>query len=74
MWWCLPKIFINGIDVNSQKDDSIATKGSFSWKNSTNHLIWSVSFRGNYIITICFGNSVSDFERSKSAYNAKKII
>lgn len=57
--------------VNAQIDEAIATKGSFSWKNASNHLLWSASFRGNHIITIGFGNSATDFDRSKSADNAK---
>ena len=52
--------------VNAQIDEAIATKGSFSWKNASNHLLWSSSFRGNHIITIGFGNSATDFDRSKS--------
>ena len=34
--------------VNSEIDEAIATKGSFSWKNASNHLLWSASFRGPF--------------------------
>lgn len=56
--------------VNAQIDEAIATKGTFSWKNASNHLLWSAAFRGNHIVTIGFGNSEKDFDRSKSASNA----
>lgn len=57
--------------INSQIDATMNTKGTFNWKDASNHLLWSASFRGNHIITIGFGSSSTDFDRSKSPENAK---
>ncbi len=56
--------------VNQNIDELINTKGSFNWKNASNHLLWSASYQGNNLISIGFGNSKEDFERAKSPNNA----
>ena len=56
--------------VNQNIDESINTKGSFNWKNASNHLLWSASYQGNNLISLGFGNSKEDFERAKSPNNA----
>ncbi len=56
--------------VNQNIDESINTKGSFNWKNASNHLLWSASYQGNNLISIGFGDSKEDFERAKSPNNA----
>jgi serine protease len=53
--------------INAKIDESINTKGSFNWKEASNHLLWSAMAQGQNIATIGFGNSASDFDRSKSS-------
>lgn len=57
--------------INAKIDEAIASKGTFNWKEASNHLLWSAVFRGNNVVTIGFGNSKNDFERAKSSNNAK---
>ena len=57
--------------INNQIDASINATGTFSWKNTSDQLLWSAAYRGNFIITIGFGTSITDFDRSKSATNQK---
>jgi subtilisin family serine protease len=57
--------------VNSKIDESFNTKGSFNWKEASNYLLWSAIKQGNNITTIGFGNSVTDYDRSKSKNNVK---
>lgn len=57
--------------INAKIDEAISIDGTFDWKNASNQLLWSASVRGNHIITIGFGNSSTDFDRSKSSNNAK---
>jgi hypothetical protein len=57
--------------INAQIDESMSSTGSFNWKNASNQLLWSAAYRGNNIITIGFGTSATDFDRSKSSTNQK---
>jgi serine protease len=57
--------------INAKIDESFSVKGSFNWKEASNHLLWSAMVQGQNIATIGFGNSVSDFDRSKSSNNQK---
>jgi hypothetical protein len=57
--------------INAQIDESMSSTGSFNWKNASNQLLWSATYRGNNIITIGFGTSATDFDRSKSSTNQK---
>ena len=57
--------------VNEKIDQTINTKGGFSWKNASSHLIWSATINGRNIVTIGFGNSKNDFDRAKSSNNMK---
>ncbi|GAA4768425.1 MULTISPECIES: S8 family peptidase [Flavobacterium] len=52
--------------IVSKIDESLQTKGSFNWKDASNHEIWSALENGNNICTIGFGDSKNDFDRSKS--------
>ncbi|WP_298223032.1 S8/S53 family peptidase [Flavobacterium sp.] len=56
-------------EINATIDETMQTKGTFNWKNASNHVIWSAAVHGNNLITIGFGNSKDDFDRSKSANN-----
>ena len=55
--------------VNKVIDDALASKGNFSWKEVSNQVIWSAAYHGNNLMTIGFGTSKSDFDRSKSPKN-----
>jgi serine protease len=57
--------------INAKIDETIATKGAFNWSEASNHLLWSAAFQGNNIVSIGFGNSKNDFDRSKSSNNSK---
>lgn len=52
--------------INASIDDAMKAKGTFNWKTASDHMIWSATLNGNNIITIGFGNSKNDFDRSKS--------
>ena len=54
-------------EINKKIDEMIRTKGSFDWSKASDHLLWSAVVRGQNIVTIGFGNSKKDFERSKSS-------
>ncbi len=53
--------------VNTEIDNAINTKGTFNWKDASSHLVWSATVHGNNIVSIGFGNSKNDFDRSKSS-------
>lgn len=57
--------------INAKIDESINTKGSFNWKEASNHLLWSAMAQGQNIATIGFGNSASNFDRSETSNNQK---
>lgn len=52
--------------INAAIDDAMNTKGTFNWKNASSQIIWSAALNGNNLVTIGFGNSKNDFDRSKS--------
>ena len=53
-------------EVNAEIDRQINTKGTFNWREASSHMIWSAAVHGNYVMTIGFGSSKNDFDRSKS--------
>jgi len=57
--------------VKSKIDESLNTKGSFNWNQASSHLLWSAATQGQNVITIGFGNSASDFDRSQSDNSAR---
>ena len=57
--------------INAKIDESINAKGTFNWKNADSYLLWSAVVNGNNVVTIGFGNSKTNFERAKTANNAK---
>ncbi|UHO37715.1 S8 family serine peptidase [Chryseobacterium capnotolerans] len=52
--------------INERINQAIKTEGIFNWKNESDHFIWSAVFRGNRMVSIGFGSSKDDFDRSKS--------
>ena len=57
--------------INAKIDESLNTKGTLNWSEASSHLLWSAVVHGNNIVTIGFGNSKTNFERAKTANNAK---
>ena len=57
--------------INAKIDGFIATTGSFNWSDADSQLLWSATIHGNNVITIGFGNSKNDFQRTKSLNNAQ---
>ncbi|KFF76150.1 serine protease [Chryseobacterium sp. P1-3] len=55
--------------INEKINQSIKTNGAFNWSNESDHFIWSAVFRGNMMVSIGFGDSKDDFDRSKSPNN-----
>jgi len=55
--------------VNKVIDDALTARGNFNWKEASNQVLWSAAYHGNNLMTIGFGNSNSDFDRSKSSNN-----
>ncbi len=54
-------------EINAKIDETIRTKGRFDWSKASDYLLWSAVVRGQNSVTIGFGNSKKDFERSKSS-------
>ncbi|MDR6923136.1 S8 family serine peptidase [Chryseobacterium sp. 2987] len=52
--------------INEEIKNSIKNTGSFNWKEASDHLLWSAVFRGNKMVSIGFGTSGEDFDRSLS--------
>lgn len=57
---------LTGKQINAEINTTIKNTGSFNWKNSSDHLLWSAVFRGNRMVSIGFGSSKDDFDRSLS--------
>lgn len=52
--------------INEKINETIKTKGRFSWNESSDHFVWSAIFQGNKIASIGFGSS---FDRSLTPDN-----
>lgn len=55
--------------INERINQAIKNEGTFNWKNESDHFLWSAVFRGNRMVSIGFGSSKDDFDRSKSPDN-----
>jgi subtilisin family serine protease len=53
-------------EINEKINETIKAKGRFSWKESSDHFVWSAIFQGNKIASIGFGSS---FDRSLTPDN-----
>ena len=62
---------LTAAQVNAKIDESINLNGTFNWRQADSYLIWSAVVNGNNAVTIGFGNSKTNFERTKTANNAK---
>ncbi len=54
-------------EINDKINETIKTKGRFSWNASSDHFVWSAIFQGNKVASIGFGSS---FDRSLSPDNS----
>ncbi|MFN8275642.1 MAG: hypothetical protein U0X58_12285 [Flavobacteriaceae bacterium] len=57
--------------INAEIDKKTMIGEDFRWKNASSHLLWSAIAQGNFLVSIGFGNNAADFDRSKSANQAK---
>ena len=64
------KLPLSAQEVKNRIDNAIETKGSFDWSESSSHMLWSASVHGQNVLTIGFGNSKNDFDRTKSRNQA----
>lgn len=55
--------------INERINQTIKNEGTFNWKNESDYFLWSAVFRGNRMVSIGFGSSKDDFDRSKSPDN-----
>lgn len=55
--------------INERISQAIKNEGTFNWKNESDYFLWSAVFRGNRMVSIGFGSSKDDFDRSKSPDN-----
>ncbi|WP_347218758.1 S8 family serine peptidase [Chryseobacterium sp.] len=55
--------------INDRINQAIKNEGTFNWKNESDHFLWSSVFRGNRMVSIGFGSSKDDFDRSQSPDN-----
>ncbi|RZJ65478.1 MAG: serine protease [Flavobacterium sp.] len=55
--------------INAEIERSLKSKGDFNWKQTSDNFIWSAASHGDFIVSIGFGKSQNDFDRSKSPNN-----
>ncbi|MFT3795979.1 S8 family peptidase [Flavobacterium sp.] len=55
--------------VNAQIDQALADKGSFDWKEATSHTLWSAVYHGDNMVSVGFGITANDYDRSRSPEN-----
>ncbi|MCO6162847.1 S8/S53 family peptidase [Flavobacterium sp. NRK F7] len=58
--------------INDEIKSTLQQTGQFYWKNASLQLLWSASQHGQNLVTIGYGTSTTDFE--KSASNQSKEI
>lgn len=57
--------------INATINQVLTSNKQFYWSEMSSQMIWSAALQGQNLITIGFGNSASDFDRSKSSNNQK---
>lgn len=60
------------IEINDIINAELQSKGSFDWKDASDHLLWSAVVNGNNILTIGYGDTTEDFDKS-TAKNQEEI-
>ncbi|MDY0780109.1 S8 family peptidase [Tenacibaculum sp. IB213877] len=61
-------------EINAKIKHSVETTGDFRWTNTDVHTIWSAVKHGDEILTIGYGTSKNDFERSEKSQNIKEEL
>ncbi|NUY82289.1 S8/S53 family peptidase [Flavobacterium sp. MAH-1] len=56
--------------INAQIEKSLKSNGDFLWKSANDHFVWSALYHSDFIVSVGFGDSHNDLERSKSPKNA----
>ncbi|WP_158728976.1 MULTISPECIES: S8 family serine peptidase [unclassified Flavobacterium] len=57
--------------INTTINQILSSNKQFHWSEMSSQMIWSAALQGQNLITIGFGNSETDFDRSKSSNNQK---
>ena len=57
--------------INGTIDQVLTSNTQFQWSEMSSQMIWSAALQGQNLITLGFGNSAADFERSTSSNNQK---
>lgn len=60
--------------INEKINETIKTKGKFSWKESSDHFLWSAIFQGNKIASIGFGSSFDRGSDPNSTATENQIL
>ena len=54
-------------EVNNQITQQLEEKGSFSWNEASDYLLWSAAVHGENVLTIGYGNENESFRTQKSS-------
>lgn len=68
------KELLSKTEINSVIKKSLETKGDFKWSDQDVHTIWSAIKHGNNLLTIGYGNSKNNYQRSSTSQNIKNQI
>jgi serine protease len=60
---------LTALQVNAVINQTMGDSGNFNWNEASNHVIWSAVQQGQGIVTVGFGNTKGDFDRSKASNN-----
>lgn len=52
--------------INAEIDNAMQIRGEFDWKQASHLLLWSAVYHGREAVSIGYGASDNDFDRSKS--------
>lgn len=61
-------------EINSLIKKSLETTGDFEWTKQNAHTIWSALKHGEQILTVGYGTSSTDYQRSASSKNIKEQL
>ena len=67
----IQKKALSAQQINDEIDKAISKNTIFNWNVTSSFLLWSAASQGNHVVSIGFGKSKNDFDRSKSPENAK---
>ena len=52
--------------INATINQVLSSNKQFHWSEMSSQMIWSAALQGQNLITVGFGNSETDYDRSKS--------